>query len=625
MSDAPVHLRKLLGRGDVLAIAFGAMVGWSWVVLAGEMILRAGAVGSILAFGAGAVMVWLVGLTYAELSSALSRAGGEISFTFVALGPGGAFVCGWTLVLAYVAVCAFEAVALPTVVSYLFPGFEAGSLYAVAGWEVHASWVLVGVAGAVVIGVVNYRGIRFAAFAQRLAVGSLLLVGLAFFLPGTVRGDTANLAPWITGWEGVLRVVIMTPFLYVGFDVIPQLAEEIDVPFRTIGRIIVVSILMALGWYGLVQWTVGLALDPATLAGRALPTADAMSAVYGSPWAGRVLVVGGAFGILTSWNAFFLGASRLLFAMARGGMLPAVFARLHPRYGSPVAVVVVLTGITVVAPFFGRPALVWLVDAGSLATVVAYLLVAAAFLIIRRRHPDLPRPYRVAAPGLVGWLAVAATVFFVLLYLPGSPSALVWPEEWAIVLLWTGLGAACAVGMRGRVAALGAGRQARLILGDHAGLLGLGREATMVAREWLEMGDARVSPVDRLTDYWRAFNNLYSSVTGHPESRRILDYLEQSVSEERAEAILQERQEQAHYLLSVPVIDMRRNGRDTSGCIEEFKSAGSSLEKLRQLFMVIYQVRCNLEHGQKSPTDDRDVRLCQAAGPVVADVVRINT
>ena len=261
----------------------------------------------------------------------------------------------------------------------------------------------------------------------------------------------------------------------MGFDVIPQLAEEIDVPFRTIGRVIVLSIVMALGWYGLVQWTVGLSLDPATLTARALPTADAMAAVYGSPWAGRVLVVGGAFGILTSWNAFFLGASRLLFAMARGGMLPAVFARLHPRYGSPVAVVVVLTGITVVAPFFGRPALVWLVDAGSLATVVAYLLVAAAFLVIRRRHPDLPRPYRVAAPALVGWLAVAATVFFILLYLPGSPSALVWPEEWAIVLLWAGLGAALAVGMARRGPVLDAGRQARLILGEHASLLAEGR------------------------------------------------------------------------------------------------------------------------------------------------------
>ncbi len=477
MSDAPAHLRRLLGRGDVLAIAFGAMVGWTWVVLAGEMIARAGAVGSILALGAGAVMVWLVGLTYAELSAALSRAGGEISFTFVAFGPAGAFVCGWTLVLAYVAVCAFEAVALPTVLSYLVPGFEVARLYTVAGWEVHASWVIAGVAGALAIGAVNYHGIRFAAFAQRLAVGGLLLVGLAFFLPGTVRGDTAYLAPWITGWEGVLRVVIMTPFLYVGFDVIPQLAEEIDVPFRTIGRIIVLSIVMALGWYGLVQWTVGVSLDPATLADRALPTADAMTAVYGSEWAGRVLVIGGTFGILTSWNAFFLGASRLLFAMARGGMLPAVFARLHPRYGSPVAVVVVLTGITAVAPFFGRPALVWLVDAGSLAAVVAYLLVAVAFLIIRRRHPDLPRPYRVAAPTLVGWLAVATTLFFVLLYMPGSPSGLIWPEEWAIVLTWIVLGAVLAAGVRGRIAALGPARQARLILGDRLHMLLAGTDS----------------------------------------------------------------------------------------------------------------------------------------------------
>jgi|TARA_B100001971_G_C18240490_1_gene570492 amino acid transporter len=473
VSDAPLQLRKILGRRDVLAIAFGAMVGWGWVVLAGEMILRAGTLGSILAFGFGAVMVWLVGLTYAELTAALSRAGGEISFTFVALGPAGAFICGWTLVLAYVGVCAFEAVALPTVASYVAPGFETGYLYTVAGWDVHLSWVLVGVAGALAIGVVNYRGIRFAAFAQSVAAGILLLVGLAFFVPGTMSGDTANLAPYLTGWEGVLRVVIMTPFLYIGFDVIPQIAEEINIPFRAVGRIIIVSIVMALVWYGLVQWTVGLSLAPETLVDRELPTADAMSAVYGSPWAGRVLVFGGLLGIVTSWNAFFLGASRLLFAMARGGMLPPVFARLHPRYESPVAVVFVLTVLTAIAPFFGRPALVWLTDAGSLATVVAYLLVAVSFLVIRRRYPDLPRPYRTPVPSVVGWLAVTTTVFFILLYMPWSPSALVWPQEWAIVLVWVGLGAMLAFGMRRRVAALGRGRQARLILGDYVKELGL--------------------------------------------------------------------------------------------------------------------------------------------------------
>ena len=473
MPDAPAQLRRILGRRDVLAIAFGAMIGWGWVVLAGEMILRAGTLGSILALAVGAVMVWLVGLLYAELTSALSRAGGEISFAFVGLGPTGAFVCGWTLVLAYVGVCAFEAVALPTVASYLAPGFETGYLYTVAGWDVKLTWVLVGVAGALSIGVVNYRGIRFAAFAQSMAAGCLLLVGLAFFLPGTVSGNSANLVPYVTSWDGVLRVVIMTPFLYIGFDVIPQIAEEINVPFRAVGRIIIFSIAMAFVWYCLVQWSVGLSLAPGTLADRALPTADAMSAVYGSPWAGRVLVVGGLLGIVTSWNAFFIGASRLLFAMARGGMLPPVFARLHPRYESPVAVVVVLTALTAVAPFFGRPALVWVTNAGSLATVVTYLMVAVSFIVIQRRHPSLPRPYRTPAPLVVGWLAVTTTVFFVLLYMPWSPSALVWPAEWAIVLIWAGLGAALALGLRRRVVGLGDGEQARRILGDYARELGL--------------------------------------------------------------------------------------------------------------------------------------------------------
>ena len=296
---------------------------------------------------------------------------------------------------------------------------------------------------------------------------------MAFFVPSTVSGNGANLVPYVTGWEGVLRVVIMTPFLYIGFDVIPQIAEEINIPFRVVGRIIILSIAMALVWYGLVQWTVGLSLSPGTLANRVLPTADAMSAVYGSPWAGRVLVVGGLLGIVTSWNAFFIGASRLLFAMARGGMLPPVFGRLHPRYESPVAVVVVLTAITAAAPFFGRPALVWVTHAGSLATVVTYLMVAISFIVIRRQHPDLHRPYRTPAPAAVGWLAVAITLFFVLLYMPWSPSALVWPAEWAIVLVWAGVGALMAYGMRRRVVALGPGVQARQILGDYAKKLDL--------------------------------------------------------------------------------------------------------------------------------------------------------
>jgi amino acid transporter len=471
MEHDPVQLRKILGRRDVLAVAFGAMIGWGWVVLAGEMIDRAGTVGSALAFVVGALMVLFVGLTYAELTSALSRAGGELSFTYVGIGPEASFVCGWTLVLAYLSVCSFESVALPTVVDYLVEDFGSGYLWTLAGWDVHLSWAAVGVGGALAIGAINYLGIRFAAFVQWTAVSVLFLVGLSFFIPGNARGDLSNLVPHFTTWGGFFGVVILTPFLYLGFDVIPQIAEEIEIPFRAVGRLIVLSILIALGWYALVQWTVGLTMDAEALAGRELATADAMTVVYRSPWGGRVLVFGGMMGILTSWNAFFLGASRLVFAMARGGMLPGIFARLHPRHGSPVAAVALITALSMLAPFFGRPALVWLADAGSLAAVVGYLLVVVSFVRMRRRHPDLPRPYRAPAPRAVGIAALLTTIFFVLLYLPGSPSALVWPFEWGIILVWVVLGGLFGLGSRRRVAVMGRARQSRLILGDCADLL----------------------------------------------------------------------------------------------------------------------------------------------------------
>jgi amino acid transporter len=471
LDEAPRNLTKVLGRHDVLSLAFGAMIGWGWVVLSGAMIARAGTVGSALAFLFGAVMVFLVGLTYAELTSSLSRAGGELAFTYLGIGPLAAYACGWALVLAYMTVVAFEVVSLPTVLGYVLPGLRTHLLYTVAEYDVHLAWLLVGIAGALVIGVVNYFGIRMSSFLQGAAATLLFVIGLSFFIPGWIRGDAANLAPAFVSTEGFFRVVIMTPFLFLGFDVIPQVAEEIDIPFRAVGRLILLSIAMATGWYVLVQLTVGLTLSESARQGSELLTADAMAAVYGSPWGARALIFGGMLGIVTSWNAFFIGASRLLFAMARGGMLPSVFAKLHPRYESPVAVIVLLTAISCLAPFFGRQVLVWLVDAGGLATVTGYLFVAISFLRIRKLYPGLERPYEVSRPRLTGFLALAATLFFVLLYLPGSPSALIWPQEWIIILLWVLLGLGFYAGSRGRQAALGPKEQSLAILGDAAASL----------------------------------------------------------------------------------------------------------------------------------------------------------
>ncbi len=172
-----------------------------------------------------------------------------------------------------------------------------------------------------------------------------------------------------------------------------------------------------------------------------MATADATALVWGGAWAGKLLVVGGLGGILSSWNAFIIGGSRVLYALGHSGMLPRAFARLHPRYRTPYVGVLLIGGLSCVSPLFGRTILVWLIDAGSFAIVIAYGMVALAFLVLRHREPDMPRPFRLRHGRLVGWIALLMSTGLFCIYLPWSPSALVWPYEWAMVLGWAIFGA----------------------------------------------------------------------------------------------------------------------------------------------------------------------------------------
>jgi amino acid transporter len=126
--------------------------------------------------------------------------------------------------------------------------------------------------------------------------------------------------------------------------------------------------------------------------------------------------------------------------MAAHGMLPRWLGRLHPRYGTPANAVLAIGLLSIAAPFGGRVLLVWIVDAGSFAVVIAYTLVAVSFLLLRRNQPGMVRPFRLRHGEVIGWLALAGSLGLLLLYLPGSPSALLWPVEWSLVLAWYALG-----------------------------------------------------------------------------------------------------------------------------------------------------------------------------------------
>ena len=425
----------------MLTLSFGAMIGWSWVLMTGVWVDTAGSVGTLVAFAAGGLVIGCIAFTYAELASAMPKAGGEHVYTHAALGPNWSFVCTWALLMAYVTVCVFESVALPTAVEYLAPGIRIGTLWTVVDAPVDLGFVLVGVLGAVVMTGVNYVGIRTASVVQTIVTAMILAAGVVLIGGAGLNGSVATAEPFFaTPLVGILSVVIMVPAMLVGFDVLPQSAEEVDLPPRRIGVLLVFSVGLAVLWYGAVSFAVASAIPPEELGDANMATADAAARLWQGGWAGSLLLIGGIGGILTSWNAFIIGGSRLIFALAESGSLPAVFARLHPRYRTPYVAILLIGVLSCLSPLFGRTILVWLINTGSLAVVVAYIFVPIAFLVLRRRQPELPRPFRVRHPRTVGYAGIVLGAGLLCLYLPGSPSALSWPHEWLIVLIWAGVG-----------------------------------------------------------------------------------------------------------------------------------------------------------------------------------------
>lgn len=451
---------KVLGAKDIFVIAFGAMIGWGWVINSGDWLTNAGVLGSIIAFIIGGTMVFFVGLTYAELTSAMPKCGGEHVFSYRAMGANGSFVCTWSIILGYVATAAFEAAAFPTVVRYIFgDGFMKGYMYSINGTPIYASYVAVGSVLAVLITYVNLRGVKTAAVLQRILTGIIGAAGLLLIAASAIRGDMSNITANLFATAGasasgnqtsilggILTVACMTPFLFIGFDVIPQAAEEIKVAYKKIGKIMLFSISVAVLWYLLIILAVSYVMPQSEIQysmENGLVTADAMGKAFGFDAMANVLIIAGMCGIITSWNSFLLGGSRALYSMGESNMLPKVFGKLHPTYKTPTAAILLVGAACVVAPFFGKPVLIWLVDAASFGCCVAYMFVSLSFLILRKKEPDMARPYKVKHGTVVGIVAVILSGILSLLYIipvPFASSALTMPE-WIVVGVWIGLGA----------------------------------------------------------------------------------------------------------------------------------------------------------------------------------------
>ena len=451
MTQKKSEFNKVLNAWDILVIAFGAMIGWGWVVSTGGWIEKGGVIGAALGFAIGGIMIFFVGLTYAELTAAMPQCGGEHVFSYRAMGATGSFICTWMIVLGYVSVACFEACAFPTIITYLWPGFLKGYMYTVAGFDIYASWLITAIVIAFLIMMINIIGAKTAAILQTVLTCIIGGAGILLIVASVINGTVDNLdgqiyAGTTTGVniKAIIGVAAMSPFYFIGFDVIPQAAEEINVPPKKIGNILILSVVLAVIFYAFVIIAVGFVMNPgdiiASQEATGLVTADAMAAAFNTKIMAKVIIVGGMCGIVTSWNSFLLGGSRAMYSMAESYMIPKFFAKLHPKHKTPVNALILIGILTMLAPFAGRKMLVWISDAGNFGCCFAYCMVALSFMILRKKEPDMPRPYKVPCYKFFGTMAVIMSGFMVAMYcIPGSGGNLIL-QEWLMVLGWSALG-----------------------------------------------------------------------------------------------------------------------------------------------------------------------------------------
>ena len=474
------RLKRTIGGLGFLSLAFGSMIGVGWITTLGEWFGHAGPGGTMLAFTAGGLLMILIGSCYAELTPMLPVTGGEVAYAYRAFGTGKAFLVGWFLAFGYLAVSAFEAVSIGMVLAYLFPQLDVWPLYEIGGWTVYAPHLLLAFLFTVLITAVNILGVGVAVRLQVVLTGLLVACTVLFVAAGIGQGSVRHLEPHFAGgslagtWKGILVVFVMAPFMFVGFDTIPQAAEE-RAPghsAKRLGLYIVVAIIGSTIFYVLVVLAAGMVTPWQELVSEKLPTAAAFQSAFESPGLANLVLSAGVIGLLTTWNGFFLAGTRVLFSLGRARIIDSRFGEVHSRYGTPVQAILFSGLVTALAACLGRGALLAFVNVGSFCISVAFVGVAVSLLRLRVIAPELERPYRLPAGRLVAVCAAVGSSLVVLaMVVPASPAWLR-PIEWAIlaalclcgIVFWT-------VGRRQRQM-ISEDERARLILSGGQELVG---------------------------------------------------------------------------------------------------------------------------------------------------------
>ncbi|TAL97733.1 MAG: amino acid permease [Paraburkholderia sp.] len=440
-------LSKTLGATSITAMGIGAIIGAGIFVLTGTAAAQFAGPGIVLSFVLGGIACAFVGLCYSELAAMLPVCGSSYTYTYATLGEIFAWIIGWDLILEYAMGAATVAVGWSGYIVSLLHNVGISippTLAAAPGTVIKLA------DGTTATGIVNLPailiiailttllvlGTKESARLNNIMVAVKLTVVVAFIALGVFFIKPANWHPFIPantgefgnfGMSGILRGSAVVFFAFIGFDAVSTAAQEArrpqrDMPIGILGSLIICTVL-----YILVAGVLT-GLVPYGELNVPDPIAKGVDAI-GLTWFSILIKIGALTGLTTVILVLLYGQSRIFFTMSKDGLLPPLFARVHPRLQTPhlsqiligtvVAIVAALTPISVLGEMV------------SIGTLFAFILVCGAVIYLRRSDSDASRPFRVPAVPVVPVLGI----LFCLLLMAGLPLV-----TWMRLVVWLVIG-----------------------------------------------------------------------------------------------------------------------------------------------------------------------------------------
>ena len=443
MKTTPSGLHRSLTLVEFFTFGFGTMVGVGWVVLIDDWLGRGGPGGAALGFLVGGILLLPIARTYGRLVARFPDAGAEIAYAERVLPGAAAFAAAWTMVLSYAIVCPWEAAAVGNLLARIFPDLNTLPLYEVAGRTIFAPRLALGIGLTALIAWINDRGVRPSGVFQDVATFGLLGFFGIFTVLAFARGNPANLPPLFArpgsagAWLSILLVLQVVPYFMTGFESVGKESEEArpGFPPERFGRAITLAAVCGFLFYTTIVLAVAWIFPWRELVAGRLGTEAAFARAFRSPVLARLVVFAAFLSLVKIFNGNFVAATRMLYGIARRGLVHPSLARVHPRHGTPRRAILLMAAFSVLGALLGDAVLVPISEVGSLAVGVGWLSSCVAYLALGR-DGSRSTGMAMAAAG-----AIVAGAIVLMKIVPGVPGSFTrW--EWLAFAAWSAAGLA---------------------------------------------------------------------------------------------------------------------------------------------------------------------------------------